>query len=314
MPDIAPLPPVLPATHRIGWIGTGVMGSSMCANLMRAGFAATVYNRTRTKAEPLLSQGARWADSPRAVAAECDAIFSIVGFPADVREVILGHDGALAGCRPGAILVDMSTSEPTLAVEIARAAEARGAFSVDAPVSGGDVGAREARLSIMIGGDDRAVAALGPCFEAMGKTIVHHGGPGTGQHAKMVNQTLIAGCMVGLSEALLYATKAGLDLKKVLESTSGGGASSWSLLNLGPRILQGNFAPGFFIEHFLKDLGIIHSESRRLELMMPGTSLAEQLYRGAAAQGRARDGTQALLLALAEMNDIQWKPAVGGTS
>ena len=207
----------------------------------------------------------------------------------------------------------MSTSEPTLAVEIARAAEARGAFSVDAPVSGGDVGARKARLSIMIGGDARAVAALQPCWQALGKTIVHHGGPGAGQHAKMVNQTLIASCMVGLCEALLYASKAGLDLKKVLESTGGGGASSWSLLNLGPRMLQGNFAPGFFIEHFLKDLGITLSESRRMELMMPGTSLAEQLYRGAAAQGRARDGTQALLLALAEMNGMEWKPAEGGT-
>ena len=307
MTDTAPIPLVSPATHRIGWIGTGVMGSSMCANLMRAGFAATVYNRTRTKAEPLLAQGARWANSPRELAAECDAIFSIVGYPADVREVILHGDGALAGCRAGAILVDMTTSEPTLAVEIAREAAARGVYHIDAPVSGGDVGAREARLSIMIGGDARAVAALQPCWQAMGKTIVHHGGPGAGQHAKMVNQTLIASCMIGLCEALLYASKAGLDLEKVLQSTGGGGASSWSLLNYGPRMLQGNFAPGFFIEHFLKDLGIILSESRRMELMMPGTALVEQLYRAAAAQGHARDGTQALLLALAEMNGIEWK-------
>ena len=285
------------------------MGSSMCANLMRAGFTATVYNRTRAKAEPLLSQGAPLGRFTRAVAAECNVIFSIVGYPANVREVTLGDNGTLAGCRAGTILVDMSTSEPTLAVEIAGAAEARGVFSIDAPVSGGDVGAREARLSIMIGGDARAVAALQPCWQAMGKTIVHHGGPGGGQHAKMVNRTLIAGCMVGLCEALLYASKAGLDLNKVLESTGGGGAASWSLLNLGPRMLAGNFAPGFFIEHFLKDLGITLSESRRMELMMPGTSLAEQLYRGAAAQGHARDGTQALLLALAEMNGLKWKPS-----
>ena len=262
----ASIPPFSPAAHRIGWIGTGVMGSSMCANLMRAGFAATVFNRTKAKAEALLAQGARWADSPRAVAAECNAVFSIVGYPADVREVILGDNGALAGCRSGAILVDMTTSEPTLAVEIAAAAAARGVFSLDAPVSGGDVGAREARLSIMIGGDARAVAALQPCWQAMGKTIVHHGGPGAGQHAKMVNQALVAAGMVGVCESLLYAYKAGLDLEKVLQSVGSGAASSWALLNYGPRMLQGNFAPGFFIEHFLKDLGIILVESRRMNL------------------------------------------------
>jgi 3-hydroxyisobutyrate dehydrogenase len=276
---------------------------------MRAGFQATVYNRTRAKAEGLLAQGARWADSPCAVAAECDVIFSIVGYPADVREVILGGDGSLAGCRPGAILVDMTTSEPTLAAEIARAAAARDVLSIDAPVSGGDVGAREARLSIMIGGDARAVAALRPCWQALGKTIVYHGGPGAGQHAKMVNQTLIASGMVGICEALLYAYKAGLDLEKVLQSVSSGAASSWSLLNLAPRMLQGNFAPGFFIEHFLKDLGIVLAESKRMNLMMPGTALAEQLYRGALAQGRGRDGTHALLLALAEMTGISWPKA-----
>jgi 3-hydroxyisobutyrate dehydrogenase len=300
------LSPITPSTHRIGWIGTGVMGASMCANLMRAGFAATVFSRTRAKAESLLAQGARWADSPRAVAAECDVIFSIVGYPADVREVILGADGSLAGCRPGAILVDMTTSEPTVAVEIAHVAAARGVFSVDAPVSGGDIGAREARLSIMIGGDASAVAALAPCWQALGKTIVHHGGPGTGQHAKMVNQTLIASGMVGICEALLYAYKAGLDLEKVLQSVSSGAASSWSLLNLAPRMLQGNFAPGFFIEHFLKDLGIVLAESKRMNLMLPGTALAEQLYRGAQAQGHGRDGTHALLLALAEMTGVSW--------
>jgi 3-hydroxyisobutyrate dehydrogenase len=241
------------------------------------------------------------------VAAECDVVFSIVGYPADVREVVLGAEGSLAGCREGAILVDMTTSEPTLAVEIARAAAARGVFSIDAPVSGGDVGAREARLSIMVGGDARAVAALGPCWQALGKTVVHHGGPGAGQHAKMVNQALVASGMVGLCEAFLYAVKAGLDLDKVMQSVSGGAASSWSLLNYGPRMLQGNFAPGFFIEHFLKDLGILMAESRRMELMMPGTALAEQLYRGAEAQGHGRDGTHALLLALAEMSGMEWK-------
>jgi 3-hydroxyisobutyrate dehydrogenase len=300
---------VAPATHRIGWIGTGVMGASMCANLMRAGFSATVYNRSKAKAEKLLAEGARWADSPRAVADQCDVVFSIVGFPADVREVILGSNGALAGCRSGEILVDMTTSEPTLAVEIAQQAAARGVASVDAPVSGGDVGAREARLSIMIGGDARAVAALEPCWQALGKTIVHHGGPGAGQHAKAVNQALIASCMIGVCESLLYACKAGLDLEKVLQSVSSGAASSWSLLNYGPRMLQGNFAPGFFIEHFLKDLGIILAESKRMNLMMPGTALAEQLYRCAQAQGHGRDGTHALILALAEMTGVKWNAA-----
>jgi 3-hydroxyisobutyrate dehydrogenase len=307
MTDSINIPSVSPSTHRVGWIGTGVMGSSMCENLMRAGFSATVYNRTRSKAERLLAAGAEWTASPRAVAEQSDVIFSIVGYPADVRAVILGSDGALAGCRPGAILVDMTTSEPSLAIEIAAAAAQRGAISLDAPVSGGDVGAREARLAIMIGGDAAAVAALQPCWQAMGKTIVHQGGPGAGQQTKMVNQALIASCMVGVCESLLYAHKAGLDLEKVLQSVSGGGASSWSLLNYGPRILKGDYAPGFFIEHFLKDLGIVLAESKRMNLMMPGAALAEQLYRGAMAQGHGRDGTQALILALARMTGVDWK-------
>jgi 3-hydroxyisobutyrate dehydrogenase len=303
------IPPVSPATHSIGWIGTGVMGSSMCENLMKAGFAATVYTRTRSKAEKLLAAGARWAASPRALAEQCDVVFSIVGYPRDVREVILGGDGALNGCRPGTMLVDMTTSEPLLAIEIARLAVERGVFSVDAPVSGGDVGAREARLTIMIGGDPRAAEALQPCWQAMGKTIVHQGGPGAGQQTKMVNQALIASCMVGVCESLLYAYKAGLDLEKVLQSVGGGGASSWSLLNYGPRMLNGDFAPGFFIEHFLKDLGIVLAESKRMNLMMPGAALAEQLYRGAEAQGHGRDGTQALILALAKMTGVEWNVA-----
>ena len=303
----ADIPLVSPSTHRLGWIGTGVMGSSMCANLLRAGFSATVYNRTRSKAEKLLTLGAGWAASPRAVAEQSEVIFSIVGYPADVRDVVLGSDGALAGCRPGTVLVDMTTSEPSLAVEIARAALARGVISLDAPVSGGDVGAREARLSIMIGGNARAVAALGPCWQALGKTIVHHGGPGAGQHAKMVNQALVASGMVGVCEALLYGHKAGLDLENVLQSVSGGAAASWSLANYAPRMLRGDFAPGFFVEHFLKDLAIILAESRRMNLAMPGVALAEQLYRCVQAQGHGRDGTQALILALAEMAGLDWQ-------
>ncbi len=179
---------ISPGKTQIGWIGTGVMGTSMCGHLLARGFAVTVYNRTRSRAEGLLAKGASWAASPRAVAQAADVIFTIVGYPADVRQVVLGEDGTLAGCKPGNILVDMTTSEPSLAVEIAAAAAKKGVHSVDAPVSGGDVGAREARLSIMIGGDKEVVDALAPCFEAMGKTIVHQGGPGAGQHTKMVNQ------------------------------------------------------------------------------------------------------------------------------
>ena len=194
---------IIPGETRIGWIGVGVMGASMCGHLMTAGFSATLYNRSRDKAKTLLDRGARWADSPKAVAEASDVVFSIVGFPADVRAVTLGSDGSLAGCRPGTILVDMTTSEPSLAVEIAAAAKKAGVHGVDAPVSGGDIGAREARLSIMIGGEKEIVEALNPCWLAMGKTIVHQGGPGAGQHTKMVNQTLIASNMVGVCEALL---------------------------------------------------------------------------------------------------------------
>jgi 3-hydroxyisobutyrate dehydrogenase len=291
---------------RIGWIGTGVMGASMCGHLMAAGFKATVYNRTRAKAQSLLDKGASWADTPKAVAAASDVVFSIVGFPADVRAVTLGPEGALAGSRPGTILVDMTTSEPSLAVEIAAAAKKVGVHSVDAPVSGGDVGAREARLSIMIGGDKEVVEALALCWQAMGKTIVHQGPAGAGQHTKMVNQILIATNMIGVCEALLYGYRAGLDLNVVMQSVAPGAAGSWSLSNLGPRIIANNFAPGFFVEHFIKDMGIALAESKRLGLSMPGLALAHQLYLSLCAQGHSRDGTHALELALAAMAGIDW--------
>ena len=237
-----------PGTTKIGWIGTGVMGSSMCGHLIDAGFSATVYTRSKEKAAALLEKGADWADSPKAVAENSDVIFAIVGFPSDVRAVFLGEDGALAGSKEGNVLVDMTTSDPSLAVEIYEAAKAKGVSSVDAPVSGGDVGAKEARLSIMIGGDEDVVSALDPCWNAMGKTIVHQGGAGAGQHTKMVNQTLIATNMIGVCEALLYGYKAGLDLPTVMQSVSTGAAGSWSLSNLGPRIMDNNFDPGFFVE------------------------------------------------------------------
>jgi 3-hydroxyisobutyrate dehydrogenase len=241
------------------------------------------------------------------VAQQSDVVFAIVGFPRDVREVFLGADGALAGSKPGTILVDMTTSEPSLAAVIYDAAKAKGVHAVDAPVSGGDVGAREARLSIMIGGDREVVAALTPCWEAMGKTIIHQGGPGAGQHTKMVNQTLIASNMIGVCEALLYAYKAGLDLPTVLQSVAPGAAGSWSLSNLGPRIIANNFDPGFFVEHFIKDMGIALDEANRMGLCLPGLALAKQLYVALQAQGHGRDGTHALELALARLAGIDWR-------
>ncbi len=297
---------ITPGETRIGWIGTGVMGSSMCGHLIEAGFSATVYNRTKEKAAELIEAGAQWAESPKAVAEASDVIFTIVGFPADVRRVILGPGGVLAGCSDGNIVVDMTTSEPSLAVELAEAAAKVGVHSVDAPVSGGDIGAREARLSIMIGGDKEIVDLLEPCWQAMGKAIVRQGGPGAGQHTKMVNQTLIASNMVGVCEGLLYGYKAGLNLETVMKSVASGAAGSWSLSNLGPRVIAGNFDPGFFVEHFIKDMGIALDESKRMGLSMPGLALAHQLYLALQAQGHARDGTHALMLALASMSNVDW--------
>ena len=292
---------------RIGWIGTGVMGASMCGHLMDAGFSATVYSRTRSKSQPLLDKGATWAESPKAVAEKSDVVFSIVGFPHDVRSVLLGDDGALAGASEGSVLVDMTTSQPSLAIEIYNAARENGVSSVDAPVSGGDVGAKNGTLSIMIGGDADVVEALQPCWNAMGQTIVHQGPTGAGQHTKMVNQTLIATGMIGVCEALLYGYKAGLDLETVMKSVSSGAAGSWSLSNLGPRIIDNNFDPGFFVEHFIKDMGIALEESKNLGLSMPGLALGHQLYLALQAQGHGRDGTHALQLALASLSNVDWK-------
>lgn len=279
----------------------------MCGHLIDAGFSATVYTRTKSKAQPLIDKGAAWADSPKTVAENSDIIFSIVGFPHDVRSVLLGEDGALAGAASGSVLVDMTTSQPSLAVEIYEAAKAQGVSSVDAPVSGGDIGAKGGTLSVMIGGEKTVVDALQPCWDAMGKTIVYQGEAGAGQHTKMVNQILIATGMIGVCEALLYGHRAGLDLETVLKSVSSGAAGSWSLSNLGPRIIDNNFDPGFFVEHFLKDMGIALEESRRMGLSMPGLALGHQLYAAVQAQGHGRDGTHALQLALASLSGIDWK-------
>jgi 3-hydroxyisobutyrate dehydrogenase len=294
-----------PGKTRVGWIGTGVMGRWMCQHLMTKGYKATVYNRSKDKAGPLLDAGAAWATTPRKVAEQSDVVFAIVGFPKDVREVFLGADGALAGSKSGTVLVDMTTSEPSLARDIYDAAKAKGIFSVDAPVSGGDVGAKNAALSIMVGGDADVIAAVQPLLECMGKTIVHQGGAGAGQHTKMVNQILIASNMVGVCEALLYGFRAGLDLKTVLQSVGVGAAGSWSLNNLGPRIIDRNFEPGFFVEHFIKDMGIALDESKKMGLVMPGLALANQLYLAVQAQGLGRKGTHALMLALEHIANVK---------
>lgn len=299
------LPAAQPGTTRIGWIGTGVMGRWMCQHAMAKGFAATVYNRSRDKARPLVDQGATFAESPKAVAERSDVVFAIVGFPKDVREVFLGPDGALAGSKPGTILVDMTTSEPSLAKEIHEAAKAKGAHALDAPVSGGDVGAKNAALSIMIGGETDVVAAVAPVFEAMGKTIIHQGGPGAGQHTKMVNQILISSNMIAVCEGLLYGYKAGLDLETVFKSVSVGAAGSKALEILGPRMMRRDFEPGFYVEHFIKDMGIALTEAERMNLSLPGLALAKQLYEAVRAQGYGRKGTQALLLALEHLNNVK---------
>jgi 3-hydroxyisobutyrate dehydrogenase len=297
---------ITPQDTRIGWIGTGVMGGPMCGHLIDAGFRVTLFTRTKSKAKELLERGAAWGETPREVAARSDVVISIVGFPDDVRAVILGDDGALAGCEAGNIIVDMTTSRPSLAEEIAERAAARQVASIDAPVSGGDVGARDATLSIMIGGDEETVSALEPIWKTIGSRWVRQGGPGAGQHTKCVNQTLIATGMVGVCEALLYGHKAGLNLEKVLESVASGAAGSWSLSNYGPRIIANNFDPGFFVAHFIKDMGIVLEEAKRLKLALPGLALAEQLYEAVAAQGHTQQGTHALMLALAQMSNVDW--------
>lgn len=291
----------------VGWIGTGVMGSSMCGHLINAGYAVTVFTRSRERAATLLDAGASWASTPAEVAAACDVVITMVGFPSDVRNVILGEDGVLTTLRSGGITVDMSTSEPALAVEIAERAIERGAGALDAPVSGGDVGACNAALSIMVGGDAATLEAVTPLLRMMGTRILHQGGPGAGQHTKMVNQVLIASNMVGVCEALLYAYRAGLDLETVLSSVSGGAAGSWSLSNLAPRMIANNFDPGFFVDHFIKDMSIALGEARAMKLSLPGLALAHQLYVALQAQGGGRDGTQSLIRALGTLSNVDWR-------
>ncbi|MFW5814308.1 MAG: NAD(P)-dependent oxidoreductase [Spirochaetota bacterium] len=279
---------------KIAFVGTGVMGKSMAGHLLSAGHDLTVYNRTKSKAQELIDAGAAWADSPGDAAAGSEVVFTIVGFPQDVEEVYFGDAGIVARAGEGAILVDMTTSRPDLAVRIAEAADAKGMQSLDAPVSGGDVGAREARLSIMVGGPKAAYETVKPLFDLMGTNIVLQGPAGSGQHTKMCNQIAIAAGMLGVCESMAYAKASGLDPETVLESIASGAAGSWSLSNLAPRMIAGNYAPGFYVKHFIKDLNIAIESADSMGLDLPGLALARKLYVELAEAGGENDGTQAL--------------------
>jgi 3-hydroxyisobutyrate dehydrogenase len=289
---------------RIGWIGTGVMGKSMCSHIIKAGYKVSVFNRTKEKANELIELGAQWCPNPKEVAENSDIVFTIVGFPIDVKEVYLGENGVFSGIKEGSIVVDMTTSEPTLAQLIYDEAKKKGVFSIDAPVSGGDVGAREGTLAIMAGGDKDIFDQVLPLFELMGKNIAYMGKAGAGQHTKMSNQILIASTMIGVVESLLYAYKAGNDLNDVINVIGKGAAGCWSINNLGPRIVAGNFDPGFFIKHFVKDMGIALQEAKQMKLSLPGLALAYQFYISAMAMDLENLGTQGLYKVLAKINGI----------
>ena len=279
---------------KIGFIGTGVMGRSMAGHLLRAGHELTVHSRTKAKAATLLEQGVPWADSLAQVAEKSDLIITMLGFPEDVEAVYLGDDGLLDHSRPDQIWIDMTTSRPSLAEEIHKQAHTFGVSSLDAPVSGGDVGAREARLSIMVGGRADTFQQCLPVLQSMGRSIVYQGPAGAGQHAKMCNQIIIASTMMGMCEAIAYGRVAGLDPLKMLESIGSGAAASWTLTNLAPRILKGDFNPGFYIKHFVKDMTIAIQESFAMGLDTPGLQQALELYETLLEKGCGEEGTQAL--------------------
>jgi 3-hydroxyisobutyrate dehydrogenase len=278
----------------IGFIGTGVMGKSMAGHLLKAGYPLVVYSRTKEKANELLEKGAVWVENPKAVAEKANVIFTIVGYPTDVEEIYLGENGLIPNGRAGSFYIDMTTSSPSLAGKIYEAAKMKGIQTIDAPVSGGDVGAREATLSIMVGGEEEAFEVVKPLFELIGNNIVYQGKAGAGQHTKMSNQIAIASNMIGVCEAVIYAEKAGLNPENVLKSISTGAAGSWSLSNLAPRMLKGNFEPGFYIKHFIKDMKIALAEAERMDMPVPGLSLAKSLYDQLAEMGEENNGTHAL--------------------
>ncbi len=284
---------------KIAFLGTGIMGGHMAGHLLAAGHELTVFNRTRSKAEALISRGARWAESPRLAAEGQDVLISIVGMPDDVQEVYMGEQGVFGASDPPEVVIDMTTSTPTLARTLAEAATARGIASIDAPVSGGPFGAESASLSIMVGGDTDAVSRVWSLFESMGKTVIHQGGPGYGQHTKMVNQILLAGSMIGLAESMAYAEAAGLDPAKVISSIRDGAAGSRALTDFGPKILKGDFTPGFYAKHYLKDLGIALDEAARMDLKLPLLALVQGFYDRICRQGLNQCGTHVLSAVMA---------------
>jgi 3-hydroxyisobutyrate dehydrogenase len=290
---------------KIGWIGTGVMGASMAGHLQKAGHEMVVYNRSRAKAEDLIRRGATWCGTPAEIASGAEIVFTMVGNPRDVEEVYMGGHGVFSAGGPARIVVDMSTSRPSLARVLAEKAGSLGMESLDAPVSGGDVGARNAALAIMVGGKKETFEEVLPLFQLMGKTISLMGGPGAGQHTKMCNQILVAGTMIGVCESLLYAVKVGLDPQAVIDVIGKGAASSYLINTLGPRIVQGDYAPGFMVEHFIKDMGIALAEAEAVGLSLPGLSLVKELYSAVKGQGHGRDGHQILYLVLKRFSGMK---------
>ena len=287
---------------KVGWIGTGIMGRSMCGHLQEAGYPLVVYNRTKAKAQELLDAGAEWAKNPAAVAAKSEIIFTILGFPQDVEEVYFGPGGLLEVAKEGTLFVDMTTSEPSLAQRVAGAAKEKGCGALDAPVSGGDKGAREGTLAIMVGGDEEAFEKVRPLLECFGGNIALMGPAGAGQHTKACNQTLVAGNTIGMVESLLYGYRAGLDLDQLIDVIGQGAASSWAINNMGRRIAKGDFDPGFMIKHYVKDMGIVLTEAKRMNLALPGLALVNQFYLTAMALGWENLGHQSLYRILARMN------------
>ena len=279
---------------RVGFIGLGVMGKSMAGHILKAGYALHVYTRTKSSSDELISQGAVWEESVKDLSRQCHVIITMVGFPSDVEEVYLPENGIIANTEKGSIIIDMTTSSPDLALKIYEKAQTTGIEALDAPVSGGDIGARNASLTIMVGGDKKSFDKVLPLFEAMGNNVVLQGGPGAGQHTKMANQMAMAAGLISVCESLSYAKRAGLDPEKVLKSIGTGSAASWSLNNLGPRIIAGNPEPGFYVKHFIKDMTIAANSSRNLELETPGLDLALSLYKKLAKMGYEDKGTQAL--------------------
>ena len=282
---------------RIGFIGVGVMGNGMVKNLLRHGYEVSAYTRTRAKALEALDAGAEWRESAADCVRDADAVITMVGFPPDVEEVYFGERGILANARPGTLVIDMTTTSPRLAQRIYTEAADRGLSALDAPVSGGDTGARAGTLAIMVGGDREAFDRAVPIFEAMGKSIRYMGAAGSGQHTKMANQIAIAGTLAGVCEAIAYARAAGLDVDEVISTISGGAASSWQLANNGPKSAHGDFAPGFFIKHFIKDMTLADGEARARDLPMPVLEKVLAMFRALEAQGYGDEGTQALIRA-----------------